>query len=91
MEKCHDCNSILSKEETSCFTCGCAVRRKAPGAGVAGNMVRVINVLMVVAAILTVASLFFNFTPPFATCAVVTLILGIVKSSAGQMAERHQK
>lgn len=91
MEKCLDCNSILAKEETVCFTCGAQVRRKGEGAGLAGNMVRVITVLMIVSAILTIASLFFSFTPPFAKCAVATLILGIVKSSASQMVERKKK
>lgn len=91
MEKCLDCNSILTKEETVCFTCGSAVRRKTDGAGIAGNMVRVINVLLVVSGLLTLASLFFSFTPPFAKCGFATLILGIVKSSAGQMAEKQKK
>jgi hypothetical protein len=91
MEKCRDCNSILTKQETACYACGCAVKRKTEGAGLANNMVRVINVLLVVSALLTLASLFFSFTPTFTKCAFATLVLGIVKSSATQMAEREGK
>jgi len=91
MEKCLDCNAILTKEEKICFTCGAPVRRKDEGAGVAGNLVRIINVLLVISGVLTLASIFFSFTPPFAKCAVATLILGIVKSSAAQMVERKKK
>jgi len=91
MEKCLDCNSILTKEETVCFTCGSPVRRKADGAGMAGNLVRVINVLLVISGLLTLASIFFSFTPPFMKCGFATLILGVVKSSADQMVERKKK
>ena len=91
MEKCHDCNSILTKEETACYACGCSVKKKNPNGGIANNMVRVINVLLVVSGLLTIASLFFSFTPTFTKCAFATLVLGIVKSSATQMAERHEK
>lgn len=91
MEKCLDCNAILTKEEKVCFTCGAPVRRKDEGAGVAGNLARLASVLLIISGILTIASLFFSFTPPFAKCAVATLILGIVKSSASQMVERKKK
>jgi hypothetical protein len=91
MEKCLDCNSILTKEEKVCFTCGAPVRRKDEGAGFAGNLVRVVNVLLWISGLLTLASLFFSFTPPFAKCGVATLILGIVKSSADQMWEKKKR
>jgi uncharacterized membrane protein HdeD (DUF308 family) len=91
MEKCRDCNSILTKEETVCYACGSAVQRKEEGAGIAGNLVRIINVLLVVSGVLTLASIFFSFTPPFMKCGFATLILGIVKSSADQMVERKKK
>jgi hypothetical protein len=91
MEKCLDCNSTLTKTETACYACGAAVKRKEEGAGIAGNMVRVVNVLLVVSGLLTLASIFFSFTPPFMKCGFATLILGIVKSSAEQMRERKEK
>ena len=91
MEKCLDCNSTLTKEETVCFTCGSAVRRKEEGPGIPGSLVRIINVLLVVSGLLTLASIFFSFTPPFLKCGFATLILGIVKSSADQMWERKKK
>lgn len=90
MEKCRDCNSILKKEETVCYACGAPVKRKDEGAGFAGYLLKTINFMLFGSAALTAASLFFSFTPPFTKCAVVTLVLGIVKSSAGQMAERKR-
>jgi uncharacterized membrane protein HdeD (DUF308 family) len=91
MEKCVDCNSILTKQETVCYSCGSAVQRKEQGPGIAGSLVRVINVLLVVSGLLTLASIFFSFTPPFMKCGFATLILGIVKSSADQMWEKKKK
>jgi hypothetical protein len=91
MEKCLDCNSILTKQETVCFTCGAAVRSKDQGPGIAGSMVRIINVLLVVSGLLTLASIFFSFTPSFMKCGFATLVLGVVKSSAEQMWERKKK
>jgi hypothetical protein len=91
MEKCLDCNSILTKQETSCYACGSAVKPRNPGVGMAGSLVRVINVILAVSGVLTLASLFFSFTPTFTKCGLATLILGIVKSSATQMAERPDK
>jgi uncharacterized membrane protein HdeD (DUF308 family) len=91
MDKCLDCNSTLTKTETVCFMCGAAVKRKDEGPGIAGSLVRIINVLMIVSGILTIASIFFSFTPPFMKCGLATLILGIVKSSADQMWERKKK
>jgi len=91
MEKCRDCNSILTKQETVCFACGAPVQRKEEGPGFAGYMVRITTVMLVTSAALTLASLFFSFTPPFAKCGFATLIIGIVKSSASQMVERRQK
>jgi hypothetical protein len=38
--------------------------------------------------LLTVASLFVDFTPSFAKCSVATLILGLAKSSAEEMWDR---
>jgi hypothetical protein len=38
--------------------------------------------------VLTVASIFTSFTPSFTKCSVVTLILGLAKSSAQEMWDR---
>jgi hypothetical protein len=39
--------------------------------------------------VMTIASIFTDFTPSFTKCSVATLILGLTKSSAEQMAQRH--
>jgi len=90
MEKCRDCNSILTKEETQCYACGATVRPTDSGAGFGLFLLRAINFLLITSAAMTAASIFFTFAPGFTKCAVTTLVLGIVKSSASQMVERKK-
>lgn len=47
----------------------------------------VLKILFILSAILTIASLFFDATPPFSRCAITTLVLLVVMSSANQMKE----
>jgi len=90
VEKCRECNSILKKEEKTCYACGATIVQDDEGSTFGGYLVKVINGTFIVSALLTVASLFFSFTPPFMKCITATLVLGIVKSSAGQMVERKK-
>ncbi|HEY4364363.1 MAG TPA: hypothetical protein VGN17_25585 [Bryobacteraceae bacterium] len=48
----------------------------------------VIKITFIISAIMTVASLFFDFTPSFTKCMVATMVLGLAKSSADQMAQK---
>jgi len=47
-----------------------------------------LKVALILSCIMTIASLFFDVTPSFTKCSVATLILGLAKSSAEQMADR---
>jgi hypothetical protein len=47
-----------------------------------------LKIALIFSSVLTVASIFTSFVPPFTKCAVVTLILGLAKSSAEQMSDR---
>lgn len=91
MEKCLDCNSILKRGETFCYLCGAKVERKDAGGGVGGILLKTINFLLISSALLSAGHLFFEFSPPFSKCMVATLVLGVVKSSAGQMAEQKRE
>ena len=44
--------------------------------------------LLIISSVMTVASLFFDFTPSFTRCMVATTNLGLVKGSAVQMAQK---
>jgi len=90
MEKCRDCNATLKKEEKVCWSCGSAVQRTDGGAGFPDYLLKAATFMMFASAAFTVASLFVSFTPGFLKCAITTLVLGIVRSSASQMVERKK-
>lgn len=90
MEKCLECNSILTKEETVCIQCGSAVHREDTKKSLPAHFATVVNVLLIVSALLTVTSLFFR-TLSFSRCILATLVLGIVKSSANRVLEKKKE
>jgi hypothetical protein len=47
-----------------------------------------LKIALIFSSALTVASIFTNYVPSFTRCSVVTLILGLAKSSAEQMSDR---
>lgn len=88
MLKCGGCNGSLKPDEIVCFQCDTPVppaREKIP---VSARFGTVIKVAFILSAVMTVASLFFDFTPSFIKCLVATMVLGLVKSSADQMSDR---
>jgi len=44
-----------------------------------------LKIAVIGSSVLTTASIFLDFTPSFVKCSVVTLILGLAKSSAEEM------
>jgi hypothetical protein len=44
-----------------------------------------LKIAVIMSSVLTTASIFFDFTPSFLKCGVVTLILTLAKSSAEEM------
>jgi len=87
MEKCVSCNGTLAKGETRCFLCGAAVPPLRHKATLNDRFRTFLKISFILSAALTVASLFFDFTPSFMKCIVATLTLMLVKSSADQMSE----
>jgi hypothetical protein len=90
MNRCRECHAVMTKTETVCLGCGSQLEVSTKMDSVTGGFRSVINVLFIASAIMTVASLFFDATPPFSKCLVSTLVLLVVKSSAGQMVERKK-
>jgi hypothetical protein len=78
---------MLHKTEVKCFMCGTQVVADTHKVPLQQRICTVLKVALIFCSALTVVSLFADFTPSFTKCAVATLILGLAKSSAGQMRE----
>jgi hypothetical protein len=79
---------MLHKTEIKCFMCGTVVVADTHKVPFQQRICSLLKVGFILAAGLTVVSLFADFTPSFTKCAVATLILALAKSSAEQMGER---
>lgn len=90
LTRCLDCNATLTKAETLCFTCGAAVPRELPGSILGRRFTKLITYSFFGSAVLTLVSLFVDFTPSFTKCLATTLVLLLVKSSADQMVEKKK-
>ena len=92
MDKCRDCNATLSKEDTTCFTCGSdVIVTKKPGTSFAERFALMVKVMFILSIVMFVSSLLpFPFTPPFTKSLITMLVLLFVKSSADQMLERKR-
>jgi hypothetical protein len=87
--RCVTCDGTLSKTETSCLTCGTEVDKNPNRVTLQERVCSWLKVALILSSVMTVASIFTDFTPSFTKCSVATLILGLTKSSAEQMAQRH--
>ena len=86
------CHATLKHDEAECYACGNMVVRGDDAKVIFARRFNTgITVLFFICAGITVASLFLDATPPFVDCAAVTGILGLVRSSAGQMLEKQSR
>ena len=81
---------MLHKTEVKCFMCGAAVVLDKHKVTLQERLCSGLKVALIVSCVITVASIFTDFTPSFTKCSVATLILGLAKSSAEQMTERRR-
>ncbi len=84
MERCPDCNAVMTKTEKKCGSCGTVVRRQRDFSG------RAKFALLATAAFygalgMTVASFFVPGLPSLSTCLPICVILLMIRSSATQM------
>jgi uncharacterized paraquat-inducible protein A len=87
LSRCSDCNATIKSDELQCYSCGTRVdgRRKSKlGAGFATFL----TILFLTSALLTVGSLFVEQAPPFGKCLMVTIVLLVVRGSAGDMSSK---
>lgn len=75
----------MHKDEKTCFMCSSAVPPDPNKVTLQQRFHTVVKVGLIVSSVMTVASLFFDFTPSFIKCMVATMVLGLAKNSAQQM------
>ncbi len=81
----------MKRGETECWSCGHMVKGADSGGKAGGAFSKVISGLFILCCVMTVASLFFDATPPFSRCITATVVLFLVKSSMGQMLHKNEK
>jgi hypothetical protein len=87
MTRCNQCNALLTKTEKVCAGCGASCSSPEESkASARKRFAAVINLLFFASLALTVAAIFVPYTPSVAKCFQITVVLFIVRSSAGEMA-----
>lgn len=91
MQRCRQCEATMLATETKCLNCGGVVHDEAPKSDAKSRFRTGIKYFMFLCAGLSVLSLFINVGPSFAVCASMTLLLGIILSSAEAMLIDREK
>jgi hypothetical protein len=89
MNKCVNCHGTLTATEATCIQCGTVVPPIDPPVTLQERFRTGVRIGFILSALLTVASLFTDYTPSFTKCAVATVILFLVKGSADGMWENR--
>ena len=89
MERCLDCNSLLTKEETVCIECGTKVGVADAGMGDFVSMI--VSILFYVSAAAMVSSPFVSKLPSFTVCFIVTCALLFVMRTAKDSATKVKR
>jgi len=89
MERCTQCNSTLSKEETVCWACNSAVPEKNPKTTMHTRFHSLINGVFIFFALITVAALFLpeGYVPSFYKCIAGLVVMYLVRSSIQNMTD----
>jgi hypothetical protein len=91
MEKCRECNSTVKTGEVHCYACGALLKARETGQTVFGKrFATFLTIAFGASALLTLASIFVDFTPPFMRCLMLTFILLVIRSSAVQMMDKKR-
>jgi|GEM_PF-3037087 len=90
MQRCKQCESPLAKSDVSCVHCGQLVNPVAPKSDLRSRFGKIVTVLFLLSAVLTVVALFTNYVGSFITCLATTIVLLMVKKSADEMSSPEQ-
>ena len=90
MQRCKQCESALAKSDVACVHCGELVNPVKPKANMRGKFGKLVTVLFILSAVLSLVALFTNYVGSFVTCVAVTIVLLMVKKSADEMSSSQQ-
>jgi hypothetical protein len=89
MERCMDCNSLLTRDEIVCIECGTKVG--GPEKGVADFGATLVSLLFYASVAALVVSPFIDKGPSFMLCLFVTCALLFIMRTAKDNAEKVRK
>jgi len=81
----------MTNAETHCLSCGQIVQDTKPKSDVRTRFRTGIKYFMFFCGALSIVSLFVDVGPSFAVCASITLLLGLIQSSAEEMLIDREK
>ena len=90
MERCKQCETTLAKEDVNCVNCGSLARPAKSRANLKQHFGKIVTVLFIVSAALTIVALFTSYVGSFVTLLAVTIALLMVKKSADEMSASQQ-
>ena len=89
MERCLDCNSLLTRAETVCIECGTKVGGDERGS--AGFVASIVSTLFYLSAVTMCASPFVDRLPSFMFCMLITGALLFVMRTAKDSTQKLRK
>jgi hypothetical protein len=89
MERCMDCNSLLTREETVCIECGTKVG--GDEGGIAGFGATLVSLLFYLSVAALVTSPFIEKGPSVMLCLFITCALLFIMRTAKDSAEKLKK
>lgn len=90
MQRCRQCESALAKTDVTCVHCGELVNPVKPKTDLRARFGKLVTVLFIISAVLSLVALFTNYVGSFVTCVAVTIVLLMVKKSADEMSSSQQ-
>ena len=88
LTRCVDCNATIKPDEVKCYACGTRVEGRGKSRLSAG-FATFLTILFVTSILLTVGS-FFLEDAAFGKCLIATLVLLVIRASAGGMAKQQE-
>ena len=89
MERCLDCNSLLTRQETVCIECGTKV--KSDDARTADFLASIVNLLFYLSVLTMIVSPFVDRFPSFTFCAFITSALLFMSRSAKECVQKVRR
>jgi len=90
MQRCKQCDSPLAKSDLACINCGEAIKPVKTKPDFRKKFGKLVTVLFILSAALTVVALFTSYVGSFITLLAATIVLLMVKKSADEMSSSEQ-